>query len=202
MRDYDDVKTELNTGDIALFSGTGVISRTIQFASRSMWSHVGLVIRSEEWDMLLLWESTTLSKIKDVESRGQRQGVALRPLSARVRDYPVGNVAFRKLQGVTITEEMKQALKDFRQEVKGRDYEEDMLELMKSAYDGPFGQNEEDLSTIFCSEGVGEGLQRMTILKEHDEEGGYPSNEYTPANFGKPKIMGQKQGSYSDLIYA
>ena len=160
-----------------------------------------MVIRDEEWKMLLLWESTTLSKVKDVESRGQRQGVAIRPMSDRLRDYPVGKVAFRKLEGITITGEMKQALIAFRNEIKGRNYEESKVELMKSAYDGFLGDNKEDLSSVFCSELVAEALQRIGVLKEHDEDGGYPSNEYTPADFGKTELMGLKRGNFGGLIY-
>lgn len=198
---YDWMRDELRTGDIVLFSGTGLISMGIQFASRSPWSHVGMVIKDEEWDMLLLWESTTLSKVKDVESRNQRQGVAIRPLSARIRDYPSGRVAFRRLLDVEMTSTIRQALIGLRKEIKGRDYEQSKIELMKSAYDGIFGDNEEDLSSIFCSELVAEALQRMGVLKEHDEQGGYPSNEYTPADFAKDNIMGHKNGAFSDLIY-
>ncbi len=160
-----------------------------------------MVIRDAEWGMLLLWESTTLSKVKDVESRGQRQGVAIRPMSDRLRDYPVGKVAFRKLQNITITAEMKQALIAFRNEIKGRNYEESKVELMRSAYDGFLGDNKEDLSSVFCSELVAEALQRLGVLYEHNEDGGYPSNEYTPADFGKDDIMGIKQGSFGELVY-
>ncbi len=201
VKRYEDVRDDLNTGDIVLFSGSGVISKTIQYFSRSFWSHIGMVIRDAEWDMLLLWESTTLSKVKDVESRGQRQGVAIRPMSDRLRDYPVGKVAFRKLEGITITGEMKQALIAFRNEIKGRNYEESKVELMRSAYDGFLGKNEEDLSSVFCSELVAEALQRIGVLYEHNEDGGYPSNEYTPADFGKDDIMGIKQGSFGELVY-
>ena len=201
VKSYNDIRTSLNTGDIVLFSGSGVISKTIQYFSRSFWSHIGMVIRDSEWDMLLLWESTTLSKVKDVESRGQRQGVAIRPMSDRLRDYPVGKVAFRKLQNITITGEMKQALIAFRNEIKGRNYEESKVELMRSAYDGFLGKNEEDLSSVFCSELVAEALQRIGVLKEHDERGGYPSNEYTPADFGKTELMGLKRGNFGGLIY-
>jgi len=122
-------------------------------------------------------------------------------MSDRLRDYPVGKVAFRKLEGVTITAEMKQALIAFRNEIKGRNYEESKVELMRSAYDGFLGDNKEDLSSVFCSELVAEALQRIGVLKEHDEDGGYPSNEYTPADFGKQDIMGIKQGSFGELIY-
>jgi len=201
VKRYEDIRESLSTGDIVLFSGSGVISKTIQYFSRSFWSHIGMVIRDSEWDMLLLWESTTLSKVKDIEYRCQRQGVAIRPISDRLRDYPVGKVAFRKLEGVPMTDSRIKALIDFRNEIKGRNYEESKIELMRSAYDGFLGKNEEDLSSVFCSELVAEALQRIGVLKEYDEDGGYPSNEYTPADFGKDDIMGIKQGSFGELIY-
>jgi len=72
---------------------------------------------------------------------------------------------------------------------------------MRSAYDGFLGDNKEDLSSVFCSELVAEALQRLGVLYEHNEDGGYPSNEYTPADFGKQDIMGIKQGSFGELIY-
>ncbi len=135
-----------------------------------------MVIRSEEWDMLLLWESTTLSKLKDVQSGIAHQGVQLVPLSEKIRTYN-GDVGIKQLEGITVDGERKKKLMAFRQEVKGRPYEQNKLELFKSAYDGPFGHNEEDLSSIFCSELFAEGYQRMEFLTEDT-----PSNEYTPGN--------------------
>ena len=57
------------------------------------------------------------------------------------------------------------------------------------------------MSSVFCSELVAEALQRLGVLYEHNEDGGYPSNEYTPADFGKDDIMGIKQGSFGELVY-
>ncbi len=177
---YSEIRNSLRTGDIILFSGKGTISRTIQMFTRSKWSHVGMAIRSEEWDMLLSWESTTLSKLKDIQSDTARQGVQLVPLSERIRTYD-GDIGIRQLgDHDTKPSYMKEQLMKFRQEVRGRPYEQNKLELIKSAYDGPFGHNEEDLSSIFCSELVAEAYQRMGFLSEH-----MSSNEYTPADFGR-----------------
>ncbi len=173
---YSEIRNSLQTGDIVLFSGKSRISNIIKWFTKSPWSHVGMVIRSTEWDMRLLWESTTLSKLKDIQSGVARQGVQLVPLSERIKTYD-GRIGIRKLETHKVIRH--QPLIDFRQEVKGRKYEEDKLELFKSAYDGPFGANEEDLSSLFCSELVAEAYQIMGFISND-----VASNEYTPADFG------------------
>jgi hypothetical protein len=173
---YADIREDLNTGDIVLFSGKGLISNVIKRFTGSPWSHVGMVICSPEWNMKLLWESTTLSKLKDITSGEARQGVQLVPLSERIKTYE-GEVGIRKLLH---TEPLNnQALIDLRAEVKGRPYEESKIELFKSAHDGFMGGNEEDLSSLFCSELVAEAYQRLGLITEDT-----PSNEFTPADFG------------------
>jgi len=176
---YEDIRDTLDTGDIVLFSGKGRISGLIKWVTKSEWSHIGMVLRLVEWNMLLLWESTTLSKIKDIQSGEARQGVQLVPLSERLKGYD-GRVGIRRLNYFDKYQAVDtMALMEFRREVKGRPYERSKLELLKSAYDGPFGKNEEDLSSLFCSELVAEAYQRLGLLTE-----GTPSNEFTPADFG------------------
>lgn len=41
---YSDIRHNLCTGDIVLFSGAGMVSNVIKWATRSKWSHVGMVI--------------------------------------------------------------------------------------------------------------------------------------------------------------
>ncbi len=176
VMNYSVVRDQLKTGDIVLFSGSGVVSNVIKWFTKSDWSHVGMVIRSDEHDMLLLWESTTLSKIKTVNGV-ERQGVAIRPLSEVINGYD-GKVAVRKLIHKLTTDDIK-ILAKFREEVKGRPYEESKLELFKSAYDWIGGANDEDLSSIFCSELIAEFYQRIGIIESYTS-----SNEYTPADFG------------------
>ncbi len=171
---YDDIREELKTGDMVLFSGSGFVSRIIQMYTRSKWSHVGLVIKDEWWDMLLLWESTTLSKIKTVHGR-VRQGVAIRPLSEVIENYD-GEVGVRQL-AFPLTDSQELTISELRKEFKGRDYEQNKSELFKSAYDFIGGKNEEDLSSLFCSELVAEAYQRVLFFSENK-----PSNEYTPAD--------------------
>jgi hypothetical protein len=198
MKKYEAVRGELDTGDIVLFSGTGFVSRMIQMFSGSEFSHVGMVVNIKEYDMLLLFESTTLSKVKHIDTHQSTQGVQLVPLSERVKCYGRDKVVFRKLEGVTRSPDMVQDFKIFRKEVKGRPYEQSKIELAKSAFD-LFPDQDEDLSSLFCSELIAEMYQRWGLFigaKEHPNF--IPSNEYTPADFQKD--MSMKGGKLSQCI--
>ncbi len=189
------MRPKLLTGDMILFSGADIVSNFVKVFTRSKWSHVGMVVNIPEWDMVLLWESTTLSKIRDIRTGTVRQGVQLVPLSERIKAYK-GVMAVRLLD-VERTYVMREALAKLRVEVSGRPYEQDKVELFKSAYDFFGGKNEEDLSSLFCSEMVAEGYQRMGLLDEWPK--GLPSNEYTPANLADYSLQLIK-GSLSPII--
>jgi len=194
MMTYSSARPTLETGDIVLFSGKGGISTGIKWITSSKWSHVGMVLKITEFDAVLLWESTTLSNIKDIESGVARQGVQIVPLSERIKKYN-GEASIRKLQ-YDRTPDMLMQLSLLRKEVKNRPYEEDKIELIKSAYDGPFGDNVEDLSSLFCSELVAEAYQRMGLLGED-----IPSNEYTPKDFSDKGKIKLKKGSLGPEEY-
>lgn len=192
---YADIRNDLKTGDIVLFSGTGFISAGIKMASKSIWSHVGMVLDLPEYNFKALWESTTLSKIKNLGTGTHMKGVQLVPLSERFKTYD-GKAAVRHLKGVHLDPEKIQDLMEFRKEIAGRPYEEDKLELIKSAYDGIFGGNTEDLSSLFCSEMVAEAYQRMNLLSED-----LPSNEYTPADFSEKFPLELLEGHLGEEIF-
>jgi len=176
---YTQIRNKLDTGDIVLFSGKGGISAGIKWFTTSKWSHVGMVVRLPDWNMVLLWESTTLSNVADVIDGKAKQGVQLVALSERLRTYG-GEAAIRRLS-VKRTATMNNALMRLRQEVKGRPYEESKVELVKAAYDGWWGENTENLSSLFCSELVAEAYQRMGLLS--NSKSALPSNEFTPKDF-------------------
>lgn len=176
MKSYEEIRGMLDTGDLVLFSGRGFVSWLIRWASGSKWSHIGMVVKVTDGDMILLFESTTLSKVKDVVSGKVRRGVQLVSLSERIMSYD-GQVGIVFLAAPR-TSEMIKALLDFRGEVRNRPYEKSFVGLFKSLYDGCFGENKEDLTSVFCSELVAEAYQRMGVLSNE-----IPSDEYTPADF-------------------
>lgn len=187
---YSTKRGELKTGDIILFSGKGAFSDIIKYGTFSKWSHVGMVLKLPGYEFLTVWESTTLSNIADLDTKKPRKGVQLVALSDRVHQYS-GSIAVRQLQGGSLDEGAIDNLMGLREEIKGKEYEKDKLELIKAAYDGPFGKNSEDLSSLFCSELVAEAYQRLGLLDETK-----PSNEYTPADFSE-KRMNSLRGDFT-----
>jgi hypothetical protein len=72
---YDELREQVQDGNLLLCSGSATFSKLIQMATRSIWSDVGLVMRLQAIDPVLVLES--------VESMGVRAV----PLSSYVRDY-------------------------------------------------------------------------------------------------------------------
>lgn len=186
---YRDVRDTLKTGDIILFSGKGGISEGIKFFTLSKWSHVGMIYRLfdplDPEGSVFCWESTTLSNIEDADTGKLTNGVQRVEFSERLeRCFSTGyEISVRPLNK-GLPDKKVAALNAFRHEVSGRPYEKDKIELIKSAWDGLFGQNKEDLSSLFCSELVAEAYQRMELLG-----GSKPSNEYTPKDFSREKKL-------------
>ncbi len=181
MAKYETIRKNIKTGDIVLFSGKGAISHGIKLFTLSKWSHVGMVLQLPDSDTVFLWESTTLANLADAIDGTKKKGVQLVLLSDRLKSYK-GDASVRHLKGITVDKNKYKTLMAFRKEVRNRPYEKSELELIKSAYDGPWGHNEEDLSSLFCSELVAEAYQRLRLLPDD-----VPSNEYTPKDFTEEK---------------
>lgn len=192
---YTHERSRIQTGDILLFSGTGPISQGIKKGSRSNWSHVAMAVRSENPDIVMVYQSTTLSKAKDLHYGEPRQGVQINLLSETVSIYP-GQIAVRYLETLRTPEMMRQ-LESLRIELRGHPYEQDKCELFKALYDGPFGHNEEDLSSLFCSELVAEVYQRWGLISED-----LSSNEFIPKDFSTEKPIELLKGAtLSDEVF-
>ncbi len=193
-KEYKVIRDDLRTADIVLFSGVGFVSNVIKLITNSKWTHVGMIIKLINPDIILLWQSTSLSKIKDFETKEIKKGVQLVCLSEVVKDY-TGEIAIRHLDGAA-NGSMLFDLMLFRDEIKRRPYEQNAIELFKSAYDGLLGNNIEDLKSLFCSELIAEAYQRLLLLPEN-----IPSNEYTPADFSSERKINMMKGNLSEEIY-
>jgi len=174
--EYSQIREDLDTFDLLLWSGTGRLSKFIQMGTGSTWSHVGMVIRMPG-DLLMLWESTLGE---------DHSGVQLTPLSKSV----YGKVAVRRMN-VERTADHLERLMEVRKLLDGRPFEKNWLEFFRAGYDGIFGENTRDISTLFCAELVAETLQQVGLLDDS-----IPSNEFTPKDFSSeaaaslPLLMG------------
>lgn len=173
-------RDDLKTGDTLLFSGRGPASLAIQIGTLCKWSHIGLVIR-DDLDIIMSWESTMLVKQPSLDSGIIESGVMLLDLGRRIREYD-GEVAVRHLQApLTVTETA--IMMDMRHEFHKVAYEQKIIQLIRSAYDGPFGANVEDLSSLFCSELWAAFYKRIGLLPIKK-----PSNEYTPEDGSRKNL--------------
>lgn len=176
---YAEIRPSLRTGDVVLFQGRGFASWLIRKGS-GPWTHTGLVWRFREpKDVVMIFESTTLSKVKDSITGTIKEGPALRLLSSVISDYN-GCVAIRRIAGPPWSDAKLHALSDFRRAVYDREYETSYWQLLKSAWDGWFGDNERDTSSLFCSE---INYEQHSILGCVD--GRNASNEVTPTDYSE-----------------
>ena len=107
---YAQLREQLKTGDLVLFSGRSWAARLVRGFTGSRWSHVGLVVRLPEHPQTpLLWEATRASKVQDIVQGCAFDGVQLVSLDDRVAGYQ-GLVAVRRLQGVVTDAQARQRL--------------------------------------------------------------------------------------------
>lgn len=186
MSTYSEIRGLVEPFDIFLFSGRGLISKGIQTITGSPWSHVALALRLPQFDLNLLYESTTLSDLPDLTTGAPVKGVQLVYLSERLRSYE-GKVAWRPIRGPKTDFMITQAAK-FVRCFQGKPYEQNQLELLFSAIDLGFdiGNRGEDTSSVFCSEVAALLLRKVGILLPDDDK---PANEFTPADYaGKMQL--------------
>ncbi len=191
----ESLRAALRTGDLVLFSGKGGASAGIKWATFSRWSHVGMIVVLPEYDLVTVWESSTIATLPDIDTNAPNKGVQLVPLSGRLEQYD-GEIAVRQLQDVEFSQENIRSLMQLRRELAGRKYEEEKLQLICAAWDHAFGRNTEDLSSLFCSELVAEAYQRLGLLDEDK-----PSNEYVPADFSDRRELKLLRGRLGPEIF-
>jgi len=189
---FDDSFTLLNTGDIVLFAGTDMISSLIAHCTGSKWTHVGMVVRpSQTHHEVLLWESLYDSKLRDVQTGKIAYGVTMVPLSKRLKGIEK-QVAIRLLRWKRTATHLRD-LAALRKELRGRPYEQKLFQLVKAAYHDYLGANEEDLSSLFCSELVAAAYKRMGLLDSGPDS--EPSNDYVPGSFAEAFNLPLRDGA-------
>lgn len=154
--DYDEVRNELRTGDIVFCSGTYFFSKTIQWFTKSVWSHVGIIYRDDHLQRIFVLESETAI------------GVRLVPLSKYLRDYHGRNKPYKgRILIARITpepdDEKLKAVISFGMDELTRPY--DNWEIFRIAMRILFrrGRKNRDRKYI-CSELVYEAFRKAEVL--------------------------------------
>jgi hypothetical protein len=101
---YDNIRSTLQTGDLVFCSGDYTFSKIIQYFTRSVWSHVGIVYYDVALDRMLILESEKL------------YGVRFAPLSKYLKDYHgknkpyKGKITVARLEPELSLEEIKKGI--------------------------------------------------------------------------------------------
>lgn len=171
MSPYSYYRPFMKTGDVIAFSGKGRISGIIKRATRSAYSHVGLVVNSTMSDgfgqSVLLVESTTLGNLPDIISGKVIRGVQMQWLSQRIAAYP-GKVWWVPLRQ-SIPEEKSVAMLRWIRSIHARQAPYDTIQAIGSALDwwDRLGfTNKRDSYALFCSELVAYAWQVAGIIPE------------------------------------
>jgi hypothetical protein len=161
MKKYKDIRYKINTGDLILFQGSGLISGLIRLLTWSKISHVGIAY---QWcDDMFIWESI-------VGLNGD--GVQISLLSQKIKKYR-GKIWIRRL-ACNRNSRFYRIISDFREYTKHKKYERSILELLGSIM--PW-RNKPNSMYYFCSELIADLYQKWGLMNEK------PPNEYTPSDF-------------------
>lgn len=187
MPKYKDIRSKMQTGDLLLFSGFGRVSSVIKWATKSLFSHVGLVFRMNDealGPVVMVVESTSMSFLPDAVTKKLRVGVQLHLLSRRLESM-MGQVRW-----VQIPEEVRMRLNSksdgflnmqlWLRQAHAEEIPYDFKQAVGAGldtFDWAGFENEPDFSALFCSEMVATAYKLWGLFPE-----GYNMSEATPEN--------------------
>jgi uncharacterized protein YycO len=183
-------RPKIQSGDILLCSGSAWFSKMIQKSTKSVWSHVGFVIRLDSIDRVMVLESV------------EPLGVRTVPLSKYLSDYdsegnpyPGGLVIARhnKFSKIASTSKLKK-FGQFSVDLFGYPYDTDEIAKIAARIAAsylPFTDKERKAlkpdREYICSEYAWECYKSIGINIKHD-----PRGFIAPADFAKDKDVSLK----------
>jgi len=161
--EYQDIRDEMQPGDIIAFSGKGNFSEIIKWVTRSEVSHVGIVFESkvlmnneaQEGKIVDIFESTTL--YEDPVTGKNVSGVQKNRMSVRLKYYD-GDMWWLPLSEKVRDRLDTRRFINFLLHHEKKEY--DLPQAVRSALDtldaapivGKVTHNREDFASFFCSE--------------------------------------------------
>ena len=152
---YDQVRDQLQTGDLVFCSGTYLFSKSVRWFTKSVWRHVGIIYRDDNLRRIFILESEIAI------------GVRLVPLSKYLRDYHgrkkpyQGRIVIGRIVPAADGEKVKKAI-SFGMDELTRPY--DNWEIMRIAMRILFRRGRKDRDRKYiCSELVYEAFRKADI---------------------------------------
>lgn len=178
---FDDVVDILQTGDLLLFQGENTISREIEIATGSPFSHCAMVIRHSLRDVPMIWQAgpggIVVDPVEHVKHGGAQLG-DLREALALMEDPKYHDTCFLRRMTVERPEGFDDAALAVVAELDGRPFPSirDMVEHFVLGKLLHIVTNEK---TMFCAELVARTYMGMALLPPAP-----PANGYAPGAFG------------------
>lgn len=171
LEKYEQYRPQMQTGDAIAFSGTSGFSDMIKWATRSPYSHVGIILKSDLGggfgETVFLVESTTETNQRDFEGKQVIKGVQIHFLSKRLETYP-GSVWWVPLKN-RLSEGGRAEMERWLRQTRNQKVLYDYVQIYGAGLDmfDRYGlQNDPDFTTLFCSELVAKALQIAGAIDE------------------------------------
>ena len=171
---YEQVRSQMKTGDVIAFSGNAGFSKFIKFFTRSQFSHVAIIVRDNSdafGDTVTVIESTTELGIPNSDNRKVIKGVQMHFLSQRIAMYD-GSVYWVPLTTALSQDGMQKMLTWLRStyvEEVSYDYvrvlDAGLTDIEREFFQSGFKlETPQSYSQLFCSELVTKALQIAEVL--------------------------------------
>jgi hypothetical protein len=172
LSEYEKYRDQMKSGDVIAFSGNGNFSKLIKWATRSNYSHVGIVLKLDLGGgfgkSLLLVESTLLTDLANYDNKPAIRGVQMQWLSKRLQMYN-GDAWWIPLKQ-SLPEYNLRKMQAWLRQTYNKQTPYDETQIMGVAIDVladfKLVENKEDFSQIFCSELVTKALKVASVVSE------------------------------------
>lgn len=182
---FEQLKSQMQTGDLMLFNGQYSGSKFIEILERSEWSHVGIIVKFENDEEPYIWEATSLTNVEDIIFKDQITGVKMVSLRERMEHYgdelekyEAANFGYRKMN-VDRAKDLNDMVVQLHKKYHGIE-DPSFWEMIWDVVQGRFFRKSIPLDKFFCSEFVAEMYLQLGFIDEEK-----PINAYMPSDFSE-----------------
>ena len=174
---YNNIKGNLETGDLILFSCNDFISKGIKYTISSKYSHVGIVIKGKN-DNLYILECDMTGSYDYLSHKDYKPGSHLIDLKTKIEEYDGTKFGFRKLKNNKSTISRSKLNKILKRSVL-IGFQDNWITWMIAHFKNKYlGNLFNDPDYMFCTQYVAYVYQQLGILSKKN-----PNYLFTPKDF-------------------
>lgn len=194
---YDDVVDILQTGDLLLFHGENRISREVEIATGSPFSHCAMIVRHDRRAVPMIWQAgpggIEVDPVKHVKHGGAQLG-DLRETLALMEDPKYHDTGYLRRLTVERPDGFDDEALRAVAELDGRPFPS-ILEMVEHFVLGKLLHVVTDEKTLFCAELVALTYMRLGLLPESPPANAYDPGTLSSRNRNLPLMHGASLGA-------